>query len=262
MFPLENMSLRMQDNAPKLVINADDFGMSSLVNSAILKAFQDNLISSTSIMANMPGFEEACMLARDYGLNGKIGVHLNLIEGQPLTSRIKQCPRFCCEDEVFNGKPLRRVFHLSKEDMGAVEDEFTAQVSACITKGIRPTHIDSHHHSHTGWAVGSVALHVAKKMGISAVRLSGYFKHKISITKKMYKAAYNTRLIVHGLAKTRVSYSLPVAMTLKELPKGIVEIVVHPRFDDNGLLIDWELKENLKELLGRFSQHQLISYPH
>ena len=45
--------------ATTLIVNADDFGMSAAVNKAILKAFQEKLISSTSIMANMPGFDEA-----------------------------------------------------------------------------------------------------------------------------------------------------------------------------------------------------------
>lgn len=46
----------------RIIVNADDFGMSSQINHAIVEAFQKNLISSTTMMANMPAFDEACCM--------------------------------------------------------------------------------------------------------------------------------------------------------------------------------------------------------
>ena len=68
----------------KIIVNADDFGMSAEANRAIVEAFENNVISSTTLMTNMPGFEEACELAHRRRLLGKIGLHLNLTSGYPL----------------------------------------------------------------------------------------------------------------------------------------------------------------------------------
>ena len=58
----------------KIIVNADDFGMSAEANRAIVEAFENNVISSTTLMTNMPGFDEACELAHRRRLLGKIGL--------------------------------------------------------------------------------------------------------------------------------------------------------------------------------------------
>src|SRR4051812_23191276 len=78
-----------------MIINADDFGYSSSVNAAILKAFEEGLVSSTTVMANMPAFEEACAAAHERKLLGHVGAHLVLTEGETLTEPIRRCRRFC-----------------------------------------------------------------------------------------------------------------------------------------------------------------------
>ncbi len=78
-----------------LIVNADDFGQSAVVNRAILDCFQKGLISSTTIMANMPGFDEAVELALAKGLQQNIGVHLNLTDGEPLVSALPAATRRC-----------------------------------------------------------------------------------------------------------------------------------------------------------------------
>src|ERR1700734_1066609 len=96
-----------------VIINADDFGMSSAVNSAILSGVEQGLVTSTSIMANMPGFEEAVRLEREHDLlRGRVGVHLNLTEGRPLTAPILACSIFCGADGSFFFKRDRPLFRL------------------------------------------------------------------------------------------------------------------------------------------------------
>ena len=60
----------------KIIVNADDFGMSAETNRAIVGAFENNVISSTTLMTNMRGFDEACELAHRHRLLGMIGLHL------------------------------------------------------------------------------------------------------------------------------------------------------------------------------------------
>jgi predicted glycoside hydrolase/deacetylase ChbG (UPF0249 family) len=69
----------------QVIVNADDFGLSTSENAVIFSAFQAGLISSATIMANMPEFEAACAMARHPMLDGRIGLHFNLTYGKPLS---------------------------------------------------------------------------------------------------------------------------------------------------------------------------------
>ena len=84
-----------------MIVNADDFGLSPRVNQAIVRAFDEGLISSTTVMANMPAFAEASAIARDRGLLDHVGAHLVLTEGDPLTDTMRRCGRFCDADGRF-----------------------------------------------------------------------------------------------------------------------------------------------------------------
>ena len=73
----------------KIIINADDYGLNSNVNKAIYLCFKKELISSTTMLANMPAFEEALNMSREINITNNIGLHFNLVEGFPLTKRNK-----------------------------------------------------------------------------------------------------------------------------------------------------------------------------
>ena len=66
-----------------LIINADDFGLSSGVNTAIVACYQAGSLSSTTLMVNMPATEDAIALAKEYPGLG-VGLHFNLSSGKPL----------------------------------------------------------------------------------------------------------------------------------------------------------------------------------
>ena len=74
----------------RMIVNADDFGFSEAVNHGILKAMQEGIVTSTSIMANMPGFAHAVQLYHEYpDMDMAVGVHLNLTCYRPLLSTHK-----------------------------------------------------------------------------------------------------------------------------------------------------------------------------
>lgn len=209
----------------RVIINADDFGMSEAVNLAIVEAFRAGAISSTTIMANMPGFGHACMLALKHELVGKIGVHLNLTAGQPLTDGIKQCPELTDGNGMFLAR--RRFITLTGREKQAIRAEFAAQVKACLERDIRPTHLDSHHHVHTEWPIGSIVIDIARQFGIPAVRLSRNCGPGIDWVRRVYKSIYNARLRAHGLAKTRYFGSAVDVLPMLTAAESHVEAMVH-----------------------------------
>ena len=76
----------------RLIVNADDFGFDEAVNYGILKGYQEGIVTSTSMMANMPGFAHAVTLAKQHRDLG-IGVHLTLTCYYPLGKGYKSLTR-------------------------------------------------------------------------------------------------------------------------------------------------------------------------
>lgn len=147
-----------------VLINADDFGSSESANSAIDICFRNNWIDRTTVMVNMPEFEPATSLCKEHGYCEKVGLHLNLIEGVPLTDKIKHT--VFCNDGKFNGKALRILknrFFLNRYTRNAIYDEIDAQMKVYLRTGFTLMHVDSHEHTHTNWSVLLVLLKCAKK---------------------------------------------------------------------------------------------------
>ena len=246
----------------KLIINADDFGSSREINRAIIEAFAKGLISSTTIMVNMPGFEDACELAKKNGIQGQIGLHLNLTTGYPLTETIKTRKLFC--DAA--GKFLRHqknLFYITPKDKYALREELEAQFNKLVTQGIVPTHIDSHHHSHTKWAIGTEVIRLAIEHKVPSVRLGrncGTSKNKIKL---LYRHIYNHRLKIYGLAKTTNFGSIRDVISLDKLTE-ILEVMVHPRYCDSGALVDLHKDEDLIYLIHKLLESkpdfELVSF--
>lgn len=121
----------------KLIINADDYGISEAVSLGILKTYREGVVTSTTCMMNMPDIDWALEQAKQYpGL--ALGVHLNLSAGKPLTDG----KSFIDENGIF----CKHHNH-PKYDLDEVYRECKCQIERFIKlSGMQPTHLDSHHH--------------------------------------------------------------------------------------------------------------------
>ena len=123
----------------KLIINADDFGYSKGVNYGIIEAYKNGLVTSTTIMMNMPYVDHALDLYKDnIGLG--LGIHFVLTSYIPLTDS----PELLGKDGVMD-RDFDRIALCSEK---AIEAELRAQLNLLIKKGYKITHADSHHHVH------------------------------------------------------------------------------------------------------------------
>ncbi len=132
----------------KVIINADDFGLDAAVNEAVLASAEGGILSSATLMANMPGFFEATRGALSYPQLG-VGVHLNLLRGSPVSDPA-QVATLLAEDHRFLGDAAKLWWRFVKHavDPAHVEAELDAQVRRVIDHGIKPTHLDSEKHLH------------------------------------------------------------------------------------------------------------------
>ena len=226
-----------------MIVNADDFGLSADVNRAIVAAFERGLVSSTTLMANMPGFEEACGLARERGLLRHVGLHLVLSEGEPLTEPIRRCLRFCDESGRFVAwVGPGRALSLDTEERDAVARELRAQVERCREGGLSLTHLDSHHHAHFELGVAKVVIALAPELRVPAVRVMSN-AGAMSLSRRAYTAYFNRVLGRAGLAATRYSGTVEDYLSLarsRAAPARLddFEIATHPGLGDAGELVD------------------------
>lgn len=156
----------------KLIINADDFGISPGVNAAIVKAYHEGVLNSTSIMMNLEFTREALALVPSVaGLN--IGLHLNLTNEVALSDP-KDIPMLVDGNGRFkNGfvMLLVRWFFGAAEFRRQVAIEMEAQIQAARRAGIKLSHIDSHRYVHMIPGVFSVAKQKVTEHKIPRIRI-------------------------------------------------------------------------------------------
>ncbi|QXE02463.1 chitin disaccharide deacetylase [Terribacillus sp. DMT04] len=141
----------------KLIINADDFGYSRAVNYGIIDCLEDGVLTSATMMPNMPGAEHAAVLAKAHKQLG-VGIHLVLTCGKPLLPT---------HNTIVDSHGLFRnlAFYQGSYTIDAdeVEAEWEAQIERFLSFGLTPTHLDSHHHINTYNGINKVFLRLAKK---------------------------------------------------------------------------------------------------
>lgn len=132
----------------RLIVNADDLGMSREVNSQIEECIRRGCITSSSLMANAPDFDDGVRIAKQYP-QISVGVHLNIIEFAPLTNTdVFRNYGLVDQKGLFIDGAIFCV-PINDELRQAIFEEWDAQISRIETAGLKPTHCDSHQHTHT-----------------------------------------------------------------------------------------------------------------
>lgn len=153
---------------PRLIINADDLGLTSGVNRAIEEAGRTGAITSATLMAGSSRFDEAVTIARNLP-QLKIGCHVVLVDGEPVSGQVPS---------LTNGSTRFRTslkdFALAATRKRLAQDEIQREAEAQIRKiqsaGINVTHVDTHKHTHMFPHVLRPVLTAARACGIHAVR--------------------------------------------------------------------------------------------
>jgi predicted glycoside hydrolase/deacetylase ChbG (UPF0249 family) len=142
----------------RLVVNADDFGFTRDVNAGILEAHRDGILTATTLMANGAAFDDAVRLAQATP-SLDIGCHLVLAGGGSVLDPHRNLPRSV-------GALLRAVA------LGRLRiyDELAAQVRRIVEAGVRPTHIDTHKHTHLLPPILEAVAQISRDFAIPWVR--------------------------------------------------------------------------------------------
>lgn len=203
----------------KLIINADDFGYCKSVNYGIISSHLDGIVTSTTMMANMPGFEHGVKLLKEVKTLG-CGVHMTLSCNKPLNDNLKT---LVDEHGMFFRQVKEKV--IESIDLDELYIEFCSQIDKVIEYGIDITHLDSHHHVHTIEKFQDVIKAIVDKYKLP---IRGGFKYNFNYDKvvpcigNFYNKNIDMNYFKKNLEKIK-SYD-------------VCDMMSHPAFIENYLL--------------------------
>lgn len=214
-----------------IIVNADDFGADNKTNRRIITCIEKGLISSTTIMTNMPGFEEVRTWLKSAPANISFGIHLNITEGHAVSAEF--CDAYPPGELFYRGKLLTA----ERRYLKILYAEFSKQIDRLMKTGIRVSHIDSHHHMHTYLPVGLICIRLAKKYAIKHIRFAQTIGAPRNLIKHLYRYLYNRHLAA-GIGSDIIGLgSLAAYMDHFHKTNGTIELMGHPGSDSDYELL-------------------------
>jgi hopanoid biosynthesis associated protein HpnK len=249
----------------RLIVNADDFGLTRGVNRAIADAHRHGIVSSATLMANGAAFADAVQIAGSQP-QLSVGCHVVLVDGSPveppaqvetlLAPRSAHPENFHTSISAFAARATLGGF-----DREQLVDEVIAQIRKIQSAGITVTHLDSHKHAHIFPQILNALLRAARICGVPAIRspfvpmkamLAQKFAGKGTLLKRygqirvLNTFAPNFRRQVRraglrspdGVIGVIETGSLDTSLLLRafaNLPEGTWELVTHPGYADDDL---------------------------
>ena len=221
----------------RLIVNADDFGLTRGVSAGILTAHRHGIVTSTTVLVTADVDRGALAAARDAGLG--MGLHVNLTLGRPLTnarSLVDASGRFA--------RDARRA--AQRAAVKDVEREVGAQIDKFLTLVRRgPTHLDTHHHVGLHEPVTGVVLAAAKRLGVPVRSQNGGARARARA------AGLRTPDHFFGESGPGAYWTLATTLArLRDLPPGASEFMAHPGVFDEALAFSRYARQRETELVG------------
>jgi chitin disaccharide deacetylase len=262
----------------RLIVNADDFGLTAGVNRGIVETHTLGLVTSSTLMASGPAFENAVALAKQTP-SLSVGCHVLLVDGSPilpieqvssLASADSGAPKF--RDSIVKFACLAMARKLDEDE---IEAEIMAQIRKLQSAGIQVSHLDSHKHTHMFPVVFRPMLRAAKKCGVPAVR--NPFEPLVFASASEWKRRFQLGILGPFGASFRKALNDAGLMTpggcigiiasgglnlrtfralIENLPEGTWEFVSHPGYNDAELA---GVKTRLRE--SREKELEILTSP-
>ena len=275
---------------PRLIVNADDFGLTRGVNRAIVELHQSGLLTSTTLMARAQATDEAASIAASTRSLG-VGCHVVLVDGQPTLPPAELPSLVDHGADSFRRSLIGFLASLytGRIRPAEVEAEAAAQIERLQSLGLNLTHIDAHKHTHMFPAVLKPVLRAARAAGIRAVRnpfepawavraTAGASWARAAEVNALRNLRDRCRQIIaeEGFATTDGTIAMVgtgilnadvLRSLLRRLPEGTWELVTHPGYNDadldkvrTRLRASREVEREALKTIKEFPDLELISY--
>jgi hopanoid biosynthesis associated protein HpnK len=225
----------------KLVVTADDFGLSSEVNEAVRRAHREGILTCASLMMGAPAAEEAVAIAKVDGL--PVGLHLTLVDGRSVLSP-DRVPDLVDARGAFRaglGGPAVRL-GLSARARSQARAECEAQVDAFLATGLRLDHVNAHHHFHLHPSVLTIVVELARRYR-AAVRVpfeptmppyrstllaAAMVPWSLRARRRLRRAGIVTNDALFGLYDTGMMTETAWLRIVPRIGPGVTEVYCHP----------------------------------
>lgn len=209
----------------KLIVNADDYGLSKGVSLGILDCMERGIVTETTAMVNGLYFNEAMEDAKKRGIKN-IGIHLTLTWGKPTLP---------CEEvqSLINEKGyFYKIGQIKEYNYDEIKKELKAQIEKFLKSGVKPTHLDGHHHFY-GFdkKILDIVLNLGKEYNLP-IRLLGtemYEYYKL-------KGIKTTEAFTSDFYLENVNLEKLKEIILKYKKFNVLEIMSHPAYVDEDLI--------------------------
>lgn len=163
--PLRNATHR------RLIVNADDFGMSEAVNEAVIRAYKEGVLTTASLMVTGESFDQAVKLARENPGLG-VGIHLVTVIGRSILPKA-DIPSLVDENRNFSNNPTAAGlwYFFLPQARRQLRIELEAQFVKFHSTGLPLSHIDAHLHLHVHPVIFRAALELGEKYGCRRMRV-------------------------------------------------------------------------------------------
>jgi chitin disaccharide deacetylase len=266
----------------RLIVNADDFGLSHSVNAAVIRAHREGILTTASLMVNEPGFDEAVKLARENPKLG-VGLHLTLLMGRSALPP-DQIPGLVNARGEFSNAPV--VTGLNYFFKPGLQVQLRAEIHAQFEKfratGLPLDHVNGHLHFHLHPVIFKILMDDADALHITHLRLT---RDCLARSRRMTRGKLFTRLAhatifemlsrrareplrQRGIKHAQIAFGLLqdsrvdeeyILKLLPELPPGDSELYSHPSLDKFKHELDALISPRVKELVSKLGI-QLIRY--
>ncbi|MGF1695273.1 carbohydrate deacetylase [Vibrio lamellibrachiae] len=230
----------------KLIMNADDFGLSESVNNGIVECIKAGVVKSTTVMMNQKAVDHAASLYKE-GLIPEVGLHFTVTSGKPLSAP-SEVPSLVDEHGYF----IDKAELISKADVCEKEvyKELHAQYCAAIDVGFEINHIDSHHFAGVFPPLKNAFVKFVNDINLPVRRIdnivSGQSMLRVKTPDVFDMGFFDTGATIENLKQIISNYK-------EKHPEGLIELMCHPstqEFDDlTGLTGYRSIRANETEIL-------------
>ncbi len=263
----------MSRGSHRLIVTADDFGLSWAVNEAVERASRSGILTCASLMVGEAAAPDAVERARRLpGL--RVGLHVVVADGRPVLAP-ERIPALCDGDGRLDGRLVRAGFRFffRPQARRQLEDEIEAQFAAFAQTGLPLDHVNAHKHMHLHPTVLSLMLRIGRRYGMRAVRLP-YEPSIVAVSRGAWRRYWQATSVIGlwtwvmrqrldragvlhndavlGLLQSGALDEASVLALLKRLPPGVTELYCHPATSDDAgaLALGYRKKAEFEALMS------------
>jgi hopanoid biosynthesis associated protein HpnK len=225
----------------RLVVTADDFGLSADVNAAVRRAYRDGILTCASLMMGAPASDDAVATARAERI--PVGLHLTLVDGRPVLPP-ERVPDLVDPRGAFRpglGGPAVRLAWSARARRQA-RAESQAQLDAFLATGLALDHVNAHHHFHLHPTVLEIVVDLARRGGAPvrvplepgappsrhALLAAAMVPWAVRARRRLRRAGIVTNDALFGLHDTGTMTEAAWLRTVPRITPGLTEVYCHP----------------------------------